>query len=212
MRWIFLVLSSTEALTPPGKTFYRRVGFDRVEFGGRLAVDSTLEASSAQFSEYLTPKRIVSAAWDPNMVQDLEDGVFRLTQEPVNFAGSELAISVDVAVVQKGSAMKLDSKDISCVITFNRRPQRLPVDISLDGRLLPQSSDPSRIQGSFDFTIKGKLVGPLLLLPDPALSAATGLVSLGIIRYAQNRFVNGVKSDFRLWQQQQQQQQLRRPH
>ena len=186
-------------------TFFRRSQWNQVEFGGSLGVQSKIEGPAAVFSAFLSPSAVVSAAWDPTMIEVLEkDRMFRLRQEPLDFAGvMRVTTTVDVEVAQKSSGLALESRDIACMVQFDKRnePTRLDVDIKLDGVLLPQKTDDAEINGSFDFTVKGTLQGPLLLLPDPALAAATRLVSLGIIHYAQDRFVKGLKTDFYKWQQ-----------
>mmetsp|Transcript_38818 Transcript_38818/g.124442 ORF Transcript_38818/g.124442 Transcript_38818/m.124442 type:complete len:221 (-) Transcript_38818:3-665(-) len=209
----FFVLPDERAAALQPQTFYRRASFDRVEFGGRLAVDAALDGSASNFSEYVTPYRLVCAAWDPRMVDSLTESTFRLRQEPVDFAGvMRLSTAVTVEVRQRGTALRMKSSDIACLVSFNdERERRLDVGIDLDGTLLPQTDrNNAQLAGSFDFTVEGKLVGPLIFLPDPALSAATQLVTSGIIRYAQDRFVNGIRDDFRNWLLRQQQQQHHR--
>lgn len=191
-------------------TFYRRTSFDTVEFGGSLNIDSTLPGVEAsRFAQFLTPSRVVAAAWDPRMIQALNapngeldnEELFRLRQEPVDFAGvMQLETSVDVAVQRVGTGLKLSSRDINCMATIGLdRPRKLDINIQLTGELRPQSGKVARMLGSFEFTTGGRLVPPLILLPDPVLNAAATAVNAGILQYARERFVTGISSDFAAW-------------
>ena len=72
--------------------------------------------------------------------------------------------------------------------------------INLKGTLRPQRpSGPARVRGAFDFTTSGRLVGPLLLTPDPVIRLAAALVCQGVVQYAQTRFVRGVQDAFAKW-------------
>lgn len=182
-------------------TFFRRLAPNKVEFGGSLTIDSRLYGVRAdRFAQYLTPQRVVAAAWDPKMIQALGDDTFRLRQDPYKFADVlQVAISVDVQVKRSGTGLTLASRDIDCVAGIGRDLQKLDLGIQLDGSLEPQRDTIARLKGSFKFTTSGTLVGPLILLPDAVLSTATSGVNLGILAYARNRFVKGIDADYRRW-------------
>lgn len=182
-------------------TFFRRIGLNKVEFGGSLAIDSRLAGVSAdRFVQYLTPQRVVAAAWDPKMIQKIGDDTFRLRQEPYRFANAlQVAISVDVQVKRQGTGLTLASRDINCMAGIGSDMQKLDLGIRLDGVLEPQREKVARLKGSFTFTTSGTLVGPLIFLPDPVLSTATAGVNLGILSYARTRFVKGIDADYRRW-------------
>lgn len=198
----------------PTDNFYRRTSFDTVEFGGRLSIDCTLPGVEAsRFAQFLTPSRVVAAAWDPRMIQALSaqngardsEELFRLKQEPIDFAGAmQVETTVDVAVQRVGSGLKLSSRDINCMARVGLdRPRKLDINIQLEGELRPQSGKIARMLGSFEFTTGGRLIPPLLLLPDPVLYAAATAVNAGILQYARERFVTGISKDFKAWDRQQ---------
>ena len=49
------------------------------------------------------------------------------------------------------------------------------------------------------FTTSGRLVGPLLLTPDPVIRLAADLVVAGVVEYARSRFVTGVRDSLLAW-------------
>lgn len=198
--------SSIVTSTRPTRTFYRRVSFDKVEFGGSLEIDSTLSGvNSARFAEFLSPLRVVSAAWDADMVERVDSRIFRLKQDPLDFAGAlRVETTVQVEVEQEDSGgLRLSSREIESVTRIGRDTQKLDIDIKLDGRLIPQEGKIAVLKGSFEYTTGGKLVGPLLFLPDPVLDAAATAVNTGILNYARDRFVDGIVKDFWDWDRQQ---------
>ena len=76
----------------------------------------------------------------------------------------------------------------------------VPIDFELEGRLDPQAADPNAsaaIRGEFTFSVAADLVGPLLLLPSPALKAAAVAVNrqldLG------GRFTRGILGKYPAW-------------
>ncbi|KAJ8608512.1 hypothetical protein CTAYLR_005721 [Chrysophaeum taylorii] len=205
--WVLSFALTADALATtrvqPTSTFYRRTSLDTVEFGGRLNIDSTFDrVDPLAFAEFLTPVRVVGAAWDPKMVEALGDHagseVFRLKQEPFDFAGVlRVATSVDVRVRQIGTGLELESRDIDCRAAIGLAPpQKVDLAIRLNGVLDPQDAPVARLRGSFDLTVSGRLFGPVLLLPDPVLKTAAIAVNTGILGYARNRFVTGIYQDF----------------
>ena len=76
----------------------------------------------------------------------------------------------------------------------------VPIDFELTGRFDPQSANdnaPAAIRGAFEFSVSADLVGPLLLLPNPALKAAAVAVNrqldLG------GRFTRGILGKYPAW-------------
>lgn len=108
--------------------------------------------------------------------------------------------AVDVAVRQVGTGMMLASRGINCVASIGQdHPKNIDVDIRLQGALSPQDGRIARLRGTFEYTTAGRLVGPLLLIPDSVLSVAATAVNTGILQYARGRFVNGIVDAYSSW-------------
>ena len=203
--WWWLPVGSGMATT----TTYKRVSLDFIEFGGKLSLDSVVRGSEAgRLAAFLTPKRVVSAAWKAQNVEALGGGGegverFRLKQDPLDFAALRVTTFVDVAVTPGDrGGLTLASEGIVCKASWAGQGERqLDVRIDLGGVLEPQGAEggPGRIRGAFDFTTSGRLVGPLLLTPDPVIRLAADLVVAGVVEYARSRFVTGVRDSLLAW-------------
>ena len=190
------------------RTSYKRVNLEFIEFGGQLSIDTKVRGDAKDLSAFLTPQRIVESAWNPANVERLpspsEDrACFRLKQDEVTFVALRVNTYVDVDVVSVGDrgGVTLESKDIICKASWaNQAEKQLDVRIKLVGELKPQAaSGAARVRGNFDFTVSGKLVGPLLLTPDPLIRVAADLIDQGVLQYANSRFVRGIESSFARW-------------
>mmetsp|Transcript_15612 Transcript_15612/g.53273 ORF Transcript_15612/g.53273 Transcript_15612/m.53273 type:complete len:240 (+) Transcript_15612:3-722(+) len=172
-----------------------------IEFGGKMVMDEAiLMGSSSELSDFLTPDRVIRAAWDPRNIEALPGGLYRLTQEPFDFVVVKVKNFVDVAISQEEDGLiVLESRGITVFIE-GLRPQKLDVQLSLRGSLEPpRSSAVSSLKGGFNFSAKGTLVGPLLFVPEVALRVATTAINTGIIVYARDRLLRGIKRDFAAW-------------
>jgi hypothetical protein len=192
------------------KTNFERIGLRRIKFGGTFQIRKSFRGVRAgRAADYLAdPQRVLAAAWPPHLIgkpTTREDGVldYALEQETINFAGL-LTVdgTVDMEVRQSSrGGVTLTSKKLRSVAKLaNGQEVDVPIDFELTGRFDPQAANdnaPAAIRGAFEFSVSADLVGPLLLLPNPALKAAAVAVNrqldLG------GRFTRGILGKYPAW-------------
>merc|ERR1711939_579544 len=185
-RHLFYVLLAAPCLALSGiTTNFERIGLRRIKFGGTF-----------QLRE---PFRVIKGP----TVRD--DGVldYDLEQETINFAGLltvDGVVDMEVRQSPRGGVTLTSKKLRSVAKLSNGQSVDVPIDFELEGRLDPQSIDPNAsaaIRGEFTFSVAADLVGPLLLLPSPALKAAAVAVNrqldLG------GRFTRGILGKYPAW-------------
>ena len=238
--WCLLLLPGLAAAfvlisPPPGRTATLALAsridtsFDRrgntIDFGAELTIDEIIRsvdvAGLGAFVE--DPVNLISAAWPRELIERRPGGVYRLAQEPVDFAGLlRIDFSVDVAVVTEksstGDRIMIESRGVESYATFPDRPfgppvkQPVKVNLDLSGSLAPIATATggrdARVQGRVQYMASGALVGPLIFAPTPVLSVATDAINRGVMDYARREFVAGVESSFRRWWTPQQQEKL----
>ena len=192
------------------KTNFERIGLRRIKFGGTFQLREPFRGVRAgRATDYLSdPLRVIAAAWPPHLIKGptvREDGVldYDLEQETINFAGLltvDGTVDMEVRQSPRGGVTLTSKKLRSIAKLSNGQSVDVPIDFELEGRLDPQASDPNAsaaIRGEFRFSVAADLVGPLLLLPSPALKAAAVAVNrqldLG------GRFTRGILGKYPAW-------------
>ena len=211
-RQLFYVLLAAPCLALSGiTTNFERIGLRRIKFGGTFQLREPFRGVRAgRAADYLSdPLRVIAAAWPPHLIKGptvRDDGVldYDLEQETINFAGfvdRRRRRRHGSEAKPRGAASRLTSKKLRSVAKLsNGQSVDVPIDFELEGRLDPQSIDPNAsaaIRGEFTFSVAADLVGPLLLLPSPALKAAAVAVNrqldLG------GRFTRGILGKYPAW-------------
>ena len=210
-RQLFYVLLAAPCLALSGiTTNFERIGLRRIKFGGTFRLREPFRGVRAgRAADYLSdPLRVIAAAWPAHLIKGptiRDDGVldYDLEQETINFAGLltvDGVVDMEVRQSPRGGVTLTSKKLRSVAKLSNGQSVDVPIDFELEGRLDPQSIDPNAsaaIRGEFTFSVAADLVGPLLLLPSPALKAAAVAVNrqldLG------GRFTRGILGKYPAW-------------
>lgn len=185
-------------------TWYRRKSPMLIEFGAQLKVNTVLAGVNPDhLSAYLAePRNVIEASWPADRIKDLGPSTFRLVQDQLRFAVVDVNNSVDVEVTCSASRVDLESTNIESMVTIGNEKQRADVSLKLDGHVEVRPAKPStnsQLVGAVQFSTQGKLIGPLLFLPDGPLELATGIVNRAILDYASKEFSAGIRSGFLRW-------------
>lgn len=180
----------------------------RVEFGSTADLVTALDnANMATISEWLSDeKRVAMSIWDEKLTKDLGDNIYRLELMTLQFVTIQLAPQVD-------NRMWTERDDVTGIpvfkiqsIDFDPKIQVLPglnipasvlgVDIEVVGELRP-SGNGTGLTGKIGFQSSGNLTGPMRLLPEPALKAASKVICKTISDFAIQSFQKGVRAQYR---------------
>jgi hypothetical protein len=158
-------------------------------------------------AEWLRDERgLALSIWDPKLMKEMGDNVYRLQIMTLQFVTLQLAPWVDIEM-----KTLLDSQQKQPVFTlqsvsFDPNIQLLPgmrinadtlgIVIEVAGILRP-AADGKSVEGSIAFQTTGKLPPPMRLLPEPALKAASDAINKIIVDFAIQSFQKGAKANFR---------------
>ena len=184
--------------------FFRRE--KRITFGAKLLIDEIITSINAEELQlYVSnPKNVLSAAWPRKLIEDRQNGLYRLRQEPINFAGLvviENAIDVKISSDESG-CIHMDSKNLESIAKIGAgMSERVEIDLNLHGILNPieKFNNGARVKGDVRFEVSGDLIGPLQFAPNGVLEAAANAVNRGILEYARREFVRGIERSYRQW-------------
>ena len=120
------------------------------------------------------PQRLVTAITDPDYIELLEDGIYRLTLRPLQFLGISVEPTADLEVwVLTDGTLCLQS--VNCKVHgptyWNYVSQSF--EMVLRGSLRPQRYLPyTELQGQADLTVQLELPSALRVMPDPMIAMA----------------------------------------
>ena len=189
------------------ETSFSRPQFsNKITFGAELAIDETVTSVDAdELQRFVSdPANVLGAAWPEDLIEKRPGGVYRLKQEPLNFANLvQIDNFVDVQVFAEAEGIRMASTAIESYASFGLTVRK-KVDVKLDlgGSLTPISKSgakDARIRGRVQFTASGDLIGPLIFAPTPVLEGATAVINRGVLEYARREFIKGIESSFRRW-------------
>ena len=185
-------------------TFSRRG--NKITFGAQLVIDETiLSVDADELQLYVSdPVNLLGAAWPKELIQNRPNGVYRLKQEPLNFANLvqiDNFVDVRIGKSEPDGRIRMASTAIESFATFGpTAKERVEVDLDLQGWLEPVSKaggNNARIRGQVAFTASGNLIGPLIFAPTPVLETATAVINRGVLEYARREFIRGIEGSFR---------------
>jgi hypothetical protein len=155
--------------------------------------------------------------WDPDLITDLGNSVYRLQTTELTFITIKLSPSVDVQMWTTTQAEDGKTQPVFSIqsIDYNPNIQLLPglgvpaealgVTIEVVGDLRP-SEDGTGVIGTISFQSSANLSLPMQLLPEAVLKGATQAVNKIILNFAVSNFQKGAVAKYQEFQQQQQQQ------
>lgn len=229
-----------ELLTRRGDHFELDQGTGRIEFGATAYLvtqldDLTVAALNGDddngapsqgkdglslISTWLQDERgLAMSIWDPSMIEERGDNVFRLQVMSLNFLTLQVAPWVDVEMKTRtaksgGGA----AQPVFCLqsIAFDPNVQILPgmkvsaesfgIVIEVAGQLRP-TEDGRGVQSAIAFQTTGKLSPPMRLLPAPALRSASAAINRRIVEFATASFQDGARRQYQEFVQTQMQKQ-----
>lgn len=178
----------------------------RVEFGSTTDLVTRLNgADMASVSRWLSDERRVALSiWDPDLLSDLGDSVYRLQLMTLQFVTIQLAPSVDVKMWTEGASSSSPEFNLESV-SFDPNIQILPgvglsaedlgIEIEVMGKLRP-TEDGRGVTGKIGFVSSGDLTPPMRILPEPALRAATDVINNVVADFAVQSFRKGATAKF----------------
>lgn len=151
--------------------------------------------------------------WDPDLITDLGNSVYRLQTMDLQFVTIKLSPSVDVQMwtamtqLQNGKDQPVFSLQS---IDFNPNIQLLPglgvpseaLDLSIEvvGDLRP-NRDGTGVTGTISFQTSGNLPVPMRILPDGVLKGASEAINQLILNLAVANFEKGAIAKYQEFQQ-----------
>jgi hypothetical protein len=220
-----------ELLTRRGDHFDLDPRTGRIEFGataylvtdlhdgGTGAIDGDPTSSTGQLesiTKWLQDERgLAMSIWDPDMIEDRGDHVFRLQVMTLGFLTLQVAPWVDVEMKTRvGKSQTGVSQPVFCLqsIAFDPNVQILPgmkvtaesfgIVIEVSGQLRP-AENARGVQGAIAFQTTGTLSPPMRLLPAPVLQAAASAINSRIVEFATSSFQKGARKQYREFVQKQ---------
>jgi hypothetical protein len=192
-----------------------------IEFGATANLVTRLDVpydDSASVAEWLADERALALSiWDPSLVQERGNSVYRLQLMTLKFVTLQLAPWVDVYMktVYEDSPSSGSQQPVFTLqsVAFDPNVQIIPgktisaeslgIVIEVVGELRPS---PQGVQGGIAFQTTGKLPVPLRILPASALRAAADTINNTIVKFAVRNFQAGAQKKYREYVRQKQQQ------
>jgi len=155
--------------------------------------------------EWLRDERgLALSIWDPKLIKEMDNNVFRLEVMTLQFVTLQLAPWVDIQM-----KTVLDEKQQQPVFTlqsvsFDPNVQLLPgmrINAEALGIVIEVAGQMRRsgqgVTGTIAFQTTGKLPPPLRILPEPALKAASDTINQTVVKFAIRSFQNGAKKNYK---------------
>lgn len=185
-----------------------------IEFGAAADLVTRLDAPitaaahvnhDQSIDEWLQDERSLALSiWDPKLMKEMGNNVFRLEVMTLQFVTLQLAPWVDVQM-----KTVLDEKHAQPVFTlqsvsFDPNVQVLPglrIDADALGIVIEVAGTMRRsgqgVTGTIAFQTTGMLPPPLRILPEPALKAASDTINQTVVNFAVRSFQNGAKKNYK---------------
>jgi Protein of unknown function (DUF1997) len=148
---------------------------------------------------------LAMSIWDPKLMKDLGNNIYRLQIMTLQFVTITLAPWVDVKMETIMDTTSNKPKFIVQSIDFDPNIQILPgmrinadslgIIIEVAGILRP-GNDGTSVTGAMTFQTSGKLPPPLRLLPDVVLKAASDTINTTIVNFVVQSFQKGAKANY----------------
>jgi Protein of unknown function (DUF1997) len=218
-----------ELLTRRGDHFELDQGTGKIEFGATAylvtqladltdaALNGGEDGATSQdkdglslISTWLQDERgLAMSIWDPSMIEERGDNVFRLQVMSINFLTLQVAPWVDVEMKTRTAKSSNGgmSQPVFCLqsIAFDPNVQILPgmkvtaesfgIVIEVAGQLRP-TEDGRGVQGAIAFQTTGRLSPPMRLLPASALRSASASINRRIVDFATASFQEGARRQY----------------
>mmetsp|Transcript_27187 Transcript_27187/g.65057 ORF Transcript_27187/g.65057 Transcript_27187/m.65057 type:complete len:659 (-) Transcript_27187:1283-3259(-) len=222
-----------ELLKRDGSFFQLDRSSGRVEFGASAKLVTTLvderedndgdnnnnEDLSEMIKQWLSDGRgLAMSIWDPELLSDLGDDVYRLQTMALKFVTMQLSPTVDVQMwTQKGQNVKTgESLPVFNLQSVRYDPnvqlfpgmgsvtaESLGIVIEVVGELIP-TKDGKGVTGKISFATSGVLPPPLLILPDQVLKKASDTINDVVVQFAIQSFQSGAINQFKQFRRAQQ--------
>jgi Protein of unknown function (DUF1997) len=196
----------------------------KIEFGATANLVTQLPPSPEQPSTtnmidlwLLDENRgLAMSIWDPKLMKDLGNNIYRLQIMTLQFVTITLAPWVDVQMVTTTTVPTNDKQSqkpefIVQSIGFDPNIQILPgmringnalgIVIDVAGVLRP-GADGTSVTGAIAFQTSGNLPPPLRILPDAILKSASDTINTTIVNFAIQSFQKGAKMNYQQFVQQ----------
>ena len=151
------------------------------------------------------PHRLVQAITDPRRVDQLEEGLYRLSLRPLQFLGITIQPTTDLRVwVLTDGTLCLVAVDCQVYGPAYLDYVNQSFSMGLTGRLTPQPQDPyTALVGQADLQVQLDLPTPLTLMPSPMVQTAGGRLLGGILATIKHRLERQLVEDYQAWADQQ---------
>jgi len=176
-----------------------------IEFGSTLSLTTTLPSSTPDTIQawIMDAQSVGRSIWDPEMIEWLGGNTYKLKVFSLNFAGIGLAPTVDVEMLSgcnKGGSAVFNLSSIAydpnlTVGIGNIQGDKFGIEITVCGQLKANEENDS-VSGVVGFRTKGKLAGPLGLLPTEVLENAGREINKRIVEFAKGGFERGARREF----------------
>jgi hypothetical protein len=180
----------------------------KVEFGAtaKLVTELGSGANNESISTWLRDERgLAQSIWDPSLIKDLGNSIYRLQVMKLQFVTLQLAPWVDV---EMSTIQGIDDSPVFVLqsVGFDPNIEVLPgmrvsadalgILIEVSGELRA-SPDGRGVAGGVAFQTSGELPPPMRVLPEAALKAASDAINQTIVRFAVQSFQKGATANFK---------------
>jgi hypothetical protein len=151
------------------------------------------------------PHRLVQAITDPRRIDQLEEGLYRLSLRPLQFLGISIQPTTDLRVwVLADGTLCLEAVDCQVYGPAYLDYVNQSFSMGLTGRLTPQPQAPyTALVGQADLQVQLDLPAPLALMPSAMVQTAGGRLLGGILATIKHRLERQLVEDYHSWAHQQ---------
>lgn len=171
-------------------------------FHASQSLDLRVPDAAISIEHYLKqPRRLVQAITDPQRIQSLGGGVYRLSLRPITFLTVRVQPTVDIKVwTDDGGTLHLQS--------VASRVHGIPFmnhgfALDLVGRLTPvHHPQQTQLRGRADLAVRVEVPPPLNLMPETVLQSAGYALLSGVLLTIKHRIEHHLVQDYRAWMSQ----------
>lgn len=151
------------------------------------------------------PHRLVQAITDHRRIDQLEEGLYRLSLRPLLFLGISLQPTADLRVwVLTDGTLCLEAVDCQVYGPAYFDYVNKSFSMGLTGRLTPQPQKPyTTLVGQADLQVQLDLPAPLNLMPYPMVQTAGRRLLGSILATIKHRLERQLLEDYQIWAHQQ---------
>ena len=189
-----------------------------IEFGATASLVTQLSPQPApdSIAAWLQDERnLALSIWDPNLIQEQTESVYRLQLMTLQFVTIQLAPWVDMEMktymarsqsdptrtlpIFRLSSLQFDP-NLTVLPGLSVTAESLSLVIDVAGELRPARNG-TGVAGSIAFSTKGRLPLPLRVLPEAALQAASDRINDTVAQFAIQSFQKGAQSNYLAFQE-----------